>query len=52
MARLLMTLSVAEGHFCSVKFCNIHNSGNIVCFNSVCLHTIWKVHSACLALGL
>jgi len=33
----------------SVKaLCNSHTSGNISCFNSLCLHTNLKAHVACL----
>jgi len=37
-----MTLSEAEGTFAVLNLCNTHNSGNIVRFNSVCLHINWK----------
>ena len=34
--------------FSNLNLCNIDNSGNISCFNSVCLHIInWKAHVAC-----
>jgi len=47
MARLPMTLSETEGHFCWFKLCNIYNSGNIARFTVVCLHINWKAHMAC-----
>ena len=38
--RLKVTVAV-------LNLCNTHNSGNIACFNSVCLHINWKAHRAC-----
>ena len=35
MARLPITLSEAEGHFCCLNLCNTHNSGNIASLLSV-----------------
>jgi len=36
-----------EVTFAVLNFCNTHNSGNIPCFNSVCLYINWKVRVAC-----
>ena len=47
MAQLPMTLSEAEATFAVLNLCNTQNSGNMVCFNSVCLHINWKVHASC-----
>jgi len=32
--------------FAILNLCNTHNSGNIVCLNSVCKHINWKAHVA------
>jgi len=42
MARLPVTLGEAV-----LKLCDNDNSGNIACFNSVCLQMNWKAHAAC-----
>ena len=33
--------------FAALNLSNTHNSGNITCFNSVCLHINWNAHMAC-----
>jgi len=33
MARLPVTVSDAEGHFCCLNLCDTHNLGNVPCFN-------------------
>jgi len=35
VAQLPMTLNEAEGHFCFLNLCNIHNSGNMACLLKV-----------------
>jgi len=39
-----------EVTFAVLNLYNTQNSGNIACFNSVCLHTYWKAHAVCLFL--
>jgi len=46
MARLSITLSEAECHFCCLNLCSTHNSANIASFCSVFLHTNWKARVA------
>jgi len=33
--------------FAVLNLCNTHNSGNVACFNLVCLHINCKVHATC-----
>jgi len=33
--------------FVVLNLCNTHNSGNMACLTTVCLHINWKVHPVC-----
>jgi len=47
MARIPMTLVRLKVTFAVLSLCNIHNEGNIACFNYSVLHINWKAHAAC-----
>jgi len=47
MARLPMTLSYTEGHFCCLYLCNALTQEIWRVVTTVCFHINWKAHVSC-----